>query len=244
MKDVTFITTTLNPSFAEISRAEIKRFFQESTHHLVYGDHRRWPSSWFDWLGILKNIQTPYYCFLDDDSFITLRCEIERAVNLMKDESAHLYGPCDAWVMWRAGNPVACNPFFMIGDTQFTNDSWNKFSSAKFEQRWFDELEYPFEKINADTGKLDDSNIVLFPDYEPFYCFFWSLKKNGGKFKYFYQEQDPVHKGTNLKISPESPILCKHLWYSRFWNSNIDVFGIKNVDRYRNFLKDEYRFAI
>lgn len=238
MNTLSFITTTLNPSFAKISRQEVKRLFPDCNHYIIEGVPHQWPMSWFYWLGNLSDIKTTYYCFLDDDAYVYNREEIIKILNMMQTDNIQLYGPADAWNPWRKFNPVACNPFFMIGNTKFTIDSWkNAKYESRFEKKWYDDLmkEYPFAKngkINIDT------------DYEPFYCFFWSLKKNGGKFKYFYQEQDPVHKGTNLRISPESPIFCKHLWYSRFWNSNMDVFGVKNIDRYRNFLRDEYRFVI
>jgi len=74
--------------------------------------------------------------------------------------------------------------------------------------------------------------------------FFFNLLSKGAKFKYFYEELDKKYKTSILKLDKYSPPILNHLWHSATWNSEAEIFGIKNNIRYKTFLKDKYNFEI
>ena len=60
----------------------------------------------------------------------------------------------------------------------------------------------------------------------------WMLIERGKKFYYLYPHFDERFKSTNPRISKDSPDIAVHMWYTRFWSSDMDVHGMPNSARY------------
>ena len=78
---------------------------------------------------------------------------------------------------------------------------------------------------------------------EPYYAFLWKLKELGYKFNYLYPHFDERFKSTNPRISPDSPDIGIHMWYTRQWNSSELIHGMSNYERYQNvekFIQENY----
>jgi hypothetical protein len=73
------------------------------------------------------------------------------------------------------------------------------------------------------------------PSYEqePYYALLWKLKEAGKKFYYLYPHFDERFKSTNPRIDSGSKDIAIHMWYTRFWESPMDVHGMPNHERYR-----------
>ena len=76
----------------------------------------------------------------------------------------------------------------------------------------------------------DGSNLKF--EQEPYYAFMWSMKEAGARFGYLYPHFDDRFKSTNPRISENSKDIGIHMWYTRNWNSDMDVWGLPNNKRY------------
>lgn len=58
------------------------------------------------------------------------------------------------------------------------------------------------------------------------------MKELGCKFDYLYPYFDDRFKSTNPRLTKNSEDIGIHIWYTRCWNSTMDVFGMPNNLRY------------
>jgi hypothetical protein len=65
----------------------------------------------------------------------------------------------------------------------------------------------------------------------------WMLKEAGRKFYYLYPHFDDRFKSTNPRIEKDSKDIAIHMWYTRQWNSDMDVWGLPNIERYNRIEK-------
>ena len=98
-----------------------------------------------------------------------------------------------------------------------------KCPGSEVREEYKKDFNYPFE----DQG---GSNFIN--DHEPYYAFLWSMKELGCKFDYLYPFFDDRFKSTNPRLEKDSEDIGIHMWYTRQWNSNMDVWGLPNVERY------------
>ena len=102
-------------------------------------------------------------------------------------------------------------------------DGWANNMGLKFSYEYLER--YPFQEQSNGT------NIQY--EQEPYYAFMWKMKSMGLKFGYLYPHFDQYYKSTNPRLSEESNDIGIHMWYTRQWESNIDVWGLPNIERYR-----------
>jgi hypothetical protein len=178
---------------------------------------------------------------MDEDFFIQSKEELEKAVEMMNDYD--LVGIPDGYHHYRGANPIAINTFLMIGkvDTlrkidlsgiKFGYDNnlgWINNKNLKFKEEYSKNWEYNFTKNGGSNFKFEQ---------EPYYAFMWAMKEVGAKFGYLYPHFDDRFKSTNPRISEKSKDIGIHMWYTRNWNSDMDVWGMPNRERYR--LIEEY----
>jgi hypothetical protein len=158
----------------------------------------------------------------------------------MKDENIDLLGCSDGFHHFRQNNPVAMNTFFMIGKIEHLRKisfkdiklGWNNGNFVNsydltFKSEYLNDFNYPHEK-------MDDAK---YNDFEPYYAFHWGMKDMGLKFDYLYPYFDDRFKSTNPRITKESKDICIHMWYTREWDSELDVFGMTNINRYNTIEK-------
>lgn len=58
------------------------------------------------------------------------------------------------------------------------------------------------------------------------------MKEMGCKFDYLYPFFDDRFKSTNPRLEKDSDDIGIHMWYTRNCDSNMDVWGLPNVERY------------
>jgi len=61
-----------------------------------------------------------------------------------------------------------------------------------------------------------------------------------------YPKYNIEYKVTTQMFTPDSEPIGYHMWYPRQWNSNMDVLGMPNIERYKkieNLINDLYDFS-
>ena len=244
-EDIVFITTTLNSKWLNYSRALVSKFFPNS-QHIIKDGSRNWPYAWFYWLEDIKHTSSKWFVHLDEDCFLTGKQELIDLISKMESDNLTLSAVSDAYHHYRGANPVAINSFFLVGNVSHFNQLEFKLDGLEF---WHDEsgwknsqgilydpvkhrhdFEYPHEKIgNGENCSYEQ---------EPYYMILWLLKENGMKFNYLYPYFDERFKSTNPRISSDTADICIHMWYTRQWNSSMDVHGLPNITRYESVEKE------
>lgn len=244
-KDLVFVTNSLNTKWIKYQSEIVNNLFPDSKHIIIEGftnDFRtNWPSSWFYWIEYLKNRDEKYYIHVDEDFFITNKEEVLNCVIYMEENNVDIMGCSDGYHHFRQNNPVAINPFFMIGKIEHLKDL--DFTKIKFQydgQGWINNYGIQFktefgEELDYKHEKLSDAK---FNNFEPFYAFMWKMKEKGLKFDYLYPHFDERFKSTNPRLDKNSKDIGIHMWYTRQWNSNMDVFGEPNIERYNKLEKN------
>lgn len=257
--EILFITNNLNTKWIKYQSAIIKKLFPESEHILIDGYTQefksKWPNSWFYWIDEVKKSQKKYYIHIDEDFFVLSKNEVLKSVQKLEDKGIDMLGCSEGYHHFRGANPVALNPFFMIGRVSdmkrltldlksinftlgsFDNISYSWFNSLniKFKEEYKKDFDYAFEQ----TGGSNFKN-----EHEPFYAFLWCMKELGCKFDYLYPHFDDRFKSTNPRLEKDSDDIGIHMWYTRQWNSEMDVWGLPNIKRYElleSFIKDIHK---
>jgi hypothetical protein len=235
-KEICFVTTTLYTKWLNYQSLIIKNLFPESKHLIIDG-RINWPNSWFYWIEQVKMIECKFFVHIDEDFFIINKNEVIKCLSRLQDENVDLLGVPDGYQHYRAANPIAMNTFILFGRKEILNDI--DFNNIKFtfdtNKGWINNYNLVFKEHFR-----DDFN-YQFPiqggcnfnfQQEPYYAFLWKLKELGYKFDYLYPHFDDRFKSTNPRISENSKDIGIHMWYTRQWNSQMDVLGLPNIKRY------------
>ena len=244
-EDIIFITTTLHSKWLNYQREIIKKLFPDSPHIIIDG-RSDWPYAWFYWMKAIKDVPGKWFIHLDEDCFIESREEILRLIEKMDLEGYSLSAVSDAYHHYRGANKVAINSFFMIGNKKdfmevdfdysdmnfnLTPEGWRNNKGILFDpSRHSSNFNYPHKIMGNGEN----------PSYEqePYYALLWKLKEGGKKFYYLYPHFDERFKSTNPRIDSDSKDIAIHMWYTRTWDSPMDVHGVPNGERYR--MVEEY----
>lgn len=245
-KDIVFVTTTLYTKWLYYQKRIIKDLFPESQHIIVDG-RGNWPNSWFYWIDEVKNCDQKYFVHIDEDFFITSKEEFMKVFDKMESEDLDLVGCSDGYHHFRGANPVAINTFLMYGKVEHVKNINTDLKSLKYEIKSFDGL---YHWVNSADIKMKDSYKDDFNyehrmlgsgnfncEQEPYYSFLWSMKDLGCKFGYLYPHFDSNYKSTNPRLNETSEDIGIHMWYTRQWNQEFDVWGLPNRVRYENVEK-------
>ena len=235
-EDICFVTTSLYTKWLDYQSKIISKLFPASEHIIVDG-RKNWPVSWFYWINLVKNSGKKYFIHLDEDFFIINRHEVLKSIETLENREIDLLGTSDGFTHYRAANPVAINSFYMVGRVSVL-EKFN-FENIKFHytqnKGWINNYNLCFK----DSYKLDW--IYPYPEFsgsnfeieaEPYYAFYWAMKEQGAKFGYLFPHFDERFKSTNPRISEESEDIGIHMWYLRQWQSDMDIFGLRNQERY------------
>lgn len=244
-KEIVFVTTTLYTKWLDHQKEIIKKLFPDSEHLIIDG-RSNWPYSWFYWIEEVKKTNYKYFIHIDEDFFITSKEEFIKCLDKMESEGIDLLGVPDGLHHYRGANPVAINSFLMFGrvdklknidltDIRFhlTQSGWSNNLNLSFKDEYKSEWCYNFLKIGEPNFEYEQ---------EPYYAFMWVMKEIGSKFEYLFPRFDDYLKSTNPRIDEDSNDIGIHMWYTRQWNSNMDVWGLPNIERYNrleNKLKDD-----
>jgi hypothetical protein len=249
-KEIVFVTNSLHTKWMNYQSSIIKKLFPNSEHIIIDGNTQEfrsnWPNSWFYWIDEIKKSNKKYYIHIDEDFFITSKIELLNAINKFELNNIDLMGCSEGYHHFRGANPVAINTFFMIGRIsdikKIDNDSlrnakytivtynggehsWLNSLDIKYKEQHAEDFHYPFDIQGGSNFKYEQ---------EPYYAFLWSMKELGCKFDYLYPHFDVRFKSTNPRLEKESADIGIHMWYTRHWESSMDVHGVPNYERYQN----------
>lgn len=252
-KDIVFVTTTLHTKWLGYQQQLLEKHFPNSDRVVVDGTNflRQWPNAWFWWIENIKGRKEKWYIHVDEDFFLENSEEVYSLLEKMESEGYDLAGTSDGFSHFRGNNPVALNSFFMVGKVKdldlfnvdleqlrfmMDGNEWKNNLGIQYEQKYSEDFKYPHNKASEQGWNSFDG--------EPYYLFFWLLKQNNKKFYYLYPFFDPRFKSTNPRILENSPDIGIHLWYTRLWNSPMDVHGMPNVERYlllENYIQNKQK---
>lgn len=243
-KDIVFVTTTLHTKWLKYQSDIIKNMFPNSKHLIIDG-RNNWPLSWFYWIEEIKKIDGKYFIHIDEDFFITNKEELLMVIDKMEKNNIDLIGIPDGYSHYRHANPIAINTFLMFGkieklkNVNLSNITFN----YKDNLGWCNNLNLLFKEDYKKNWHYDfeiqgNSNFNF--EQEPYYAFMWKMKEFGCEFDYLFPYFDDRFKSTNPRITENSEDIGIHMWYTRNWHTNMDVFGIPNNKRYEkieNYLR-------
>lgn len=245
-KDIVFVTTTLHTKWLNYQKRIIRNLFPDSQHIIVDG-RGNWPNSWFYWIDEVKKCDQKYFVHIDEDFFITSKEEFMKVFDKMESEGLDLVGCSDGYHHFRGANPVAINTFLMYGKVEHVKMIETDLKNLKYDMVSFDGL-YHWRNsadIKMKESYKDDFNyehkIIGSGNFnceqEPYYSFLWSMKELGCKFGYLYPNFDNKYKSTNPRLNENSKDIGIHMWYTRQWNQEFDVWGLPNRVRYEEVEK-------
>ena len=245
-KDIVFVTTTLYTKWLDYQSKIINNLFPESKQIVVDG-RNNWPISWFYWINEVKKSESKYFIHIDEDFFITSKEELLKSIQKMDDNNIDLMGVPDGLHHYRGANPVAINTFLMIGRVDKLNSlDFSKIQFAYTQKGWINNYNLLFKESYKNdwqyTFKENGGSNFNF-EQEPYYAFLWAMKEVGCKFDYLYPHFDERFKSTNPRLKEDSIDIGVHMWYTRQWNTDMDVWGLPNIKRYElveKFIKDLY----
>jgi hypothetical protein len=126
---------------------------------------------------------------------------------------------------------------YQLGTYDGKNYQWLNNANLKFKEEYKNDFVYNHKKFA-------DSNFTS--EQEPYYAFLWLMKDLGCRFDYLYPHFDERFKSTNPRLTEESEDIGIHMWYTRQWNSDMDVWGLPNVERYNeveNYICEKFTIS-
>lgn len=241
-KDILFVTTTLYSKWLTYSRTLIKKHFPESEHLIIDGT-KNWPYAWFYWIEKAKSKTQKWVVHIDEDCFLTDKSELLKLIQKMEVEDYSISAIADGYCHYRGANPVAVNSFFMIAnrehvcslDVDYSTlnfwhvpEGWRNSYGIIWNEKYNQDFTYPHRIMGGSNYKYEQ---------EPYYMILWMLKDKGRKFYYLFPHFDEHLKSTNPRIDESSNDIAIHMWYTRQWNSPMDVWGLPNNERYNRVEK-------
>ncbi|WP_035678961.1 hypothetical protein [Flavobacterium limnosediminis] len=112
----------------------------------------------------------------------------------------------------RTYSPYLINTFFSIVNLKKLKSIWNKVEVKKNHYI----LENEFEEDYAKMGEKYDVMSL----YEPYYCFYFWLRRKGEKILFLESEAPFEDKITTLAYTPDNKKLFYHTWYARSYGNN------------------------
>jgi hypothetical protein len=259
-KDIVFITSSLMTKWMNIQSKLIKHYFPNSRHIIINGSTNefisKWPNSWFYFLYELQKCDEKFYVHIDEDFFLDSREELLKTFDKMEANNIDLMGVSDGNNHYRGANPVAINTFLMIGRVSDVKKiDVDRLSKAKYmygsqngvSGTWVNDLGIRYKEeygldYKYDFTKFGGCNYKV--EQEPYYSFLWTLKEMGCKFDYLFPYFDDRFKSTNPRLEENSNDIGYHMWYTRSWSSQMDVHGMRNMDRYNyieKYISEKYK---
>ncbi len=222
---ILFLTPTIGTRWITYQQYLLHYHFPKSKTKLINGTER-WNFKlqencvWFDFikLAIKDENSFDYFVHIDEDCFLLDSDIIEYCINLINKKGIDLIGPKDIIENFRDGDPSSLNSFFMIGKISTLKDVWSQFD---------------FELKKNHTISSENTNIK---HQEPYYVFFWNYYVKNYKIDFLDTNFDSRFNCT--AITKNNTTYALHMWFTREWFKNFDLYGMPNNKRY--FLVEEY----
>lgn len=158
---------------------------------------------------VFKNKDIDWLILMDEDALFINSDLVYPLIDYMKENDYIISGVRDGGVLpERSGNPYVMNPFFSVINLKELKKIWNKkemLANHYIEVNEFDDdlsfLKYPYDKMSMS---------------EPYYCFYFWLKRKGFKLLYLDVslpfEDDRI---TNVVYDLMGQQILYHTWFSR-----------------------------
>lgn len=242
--DIVFVTTSMFTKWMDYQQNLLRTNFPNS-HYVVVDGRSNWPRVWFSWIDKVKEIDAKWYIHIDEDCFLESKEEVLNLLDKMEREDIGISAISEAYCHFRGANPVAFNSFFMAGRIEDLKSIDINFNQVEFRiqgENWINSLGYSYkEEYLSDFNYPHEKACEHFnfsQAMEPYYLFCWIMKEKKKKIYYLYPHFDERFRSTNPRITKDSPDIAIHMWYTRFWFSNMDVHGVPNSVRYERL--EEY----
>lgn len=124
----------------------------------------------------------------------------------------------------RRFSPFVINTFFSIVNLKKLKAIWNKDEVKKNQYILENEFKEDYSKLNE---KYDEMSL-----YEPYYCFYFWLRRKGEKILFLKAEAPFDDRITTLAFTPKNEKIFYHTWYARSYGINR-----KHTERIDNVFK-------
>ncbi len=229
-----------NPKIAILSTVDNKELYKKSSllfpqniqKYVIDGTNGMYGiESIFYMMKILKGKEIDWLIMADEDVLFKNSDLVFEIINKMELEKYTVCGCREGGQnSIRRFNPYVINTYFSILNFREIEKIWNK-SEIKKNQY-----------INKDEFNDDLSNLIMEYDtlslYEPYYCFYLWLKRNGKKFLFLETQQGIKDDIITTLVYFENKLLLYHTWYARTygiseWHTNrinkiFDLFNCEN----------------
>jgi len=174
----------------------------------------------------LKNKGIEWLVMADEDVIFYDSELVFSIIDYMKKNNVTICGARDGGVIThRDKNPFLINTFFSIMKFDDVLNIWNKKEMLKHQHLISNEFDDNLQEL---TQSFDINSL-----YEPYYCFYLWLRRNGKKFLFLDVEMDNDGITNYLKFN-NIPFLC-HTWYARAYGNSK-----KHTDRINKQLKKQH----
>ncbi|WP_298247543.1 hypothetical protein [uncultured Christiangramia sp.] len=174
----------------------------------------------------LKNKDIDWLIMADEDVIFKNPEKTLELVAYMKKNNFQVSGVREGGIIsHKPFNPYAINTFFSILHFSEIEKIFNKKEIKKNQYISPDEFKDDLSQLSM---KFDTASL-----YEPYYCFYFWLKRKGFKFLYLNVDTNfPADDITTSVYVPDGNLLLHHTWYARAYGQNI-----KHTDRINNILE-------
>ncbi len=235
---VTFFTASMGTKWTAYSQALLETKFPAAKRVLVDGS-RDWDPLCF--VQVCESAGTAYTVLVDEDCFILDSAQLDSMIEyLNENQDISLLGTPDGGTFHRHYNPFACNTFFLIVRNSIVR-------GVSAEPNWreltFEDLAPPADR--AHLAQLDASRLNT-NLHEPYYPFFWWVRKSGGRTCFVLPSVGADTLGSVIHWRNAPRPLLIHMWWLRQWfvNDIEPYLGVSNRSRYdaleRNWLRYEF----
>ncbi|MDP3353552.1 MAG: hypothetical protein Q8S44_07420 [Flavobacteriaceae bacterium] len=161
----------------------------------------------------LKKFEIEWLILADEDVFFEKSELVFEVIEKMKKENYTVCGIRDGGVIsHRIYNPYLINTFFTILNLKEIKLIWKSSEVLKnniiFENEFEDDLKNL--KGNYDVNSL----------YEPYYCFYLWLRRNGKKFLFLESDQPLADDNITNAVYFNNDLIFYHSWYARSYGEN------------------------
>lgn len=175
----------------------------------------------------LKGKDINWLIMADEDVIFSNSNLVFEIIDEMKEKQITVCGIRDGgMIIHRKQNPFVINTFFSILNFKEIENSWNK--NEVLQNQFIKEHEFDDDYFNLPYD-LDVKSI-----YEPYYCFFFWLRRQGKKFLFLDSKMNDDGISNHVFYNNKE-ILC-HTWYARSYG--INEKHTKRIDSILNKFND------
>lgn len=159
----------------------------------------------------LSNKNIDWLILADEDVVFKNAEAVYSIISKMKAENLSVCGVRDGGIIsHRNYNPIAINTFFSIINFKEILKIWNKEEVKKHQYILPSEFEFDKTQLN---GLFDIHSL-----YEPYYCFFFWLKRKGKRFLYI--DSQMLDDNISNALVFEGEVFAYHTWHARSYKVN------------------------